>query len=815
MTEPNVLAARPARILMYTAYLAPKYSGAALQALTLAHELRQRGHHIEFVTNRWPGLAEDAVIEGFRVRRLEPGRLQKHREFRLWFNLARYVHARRHDFDVLHSHGAYYTHSFLGPLAKALGLRSIVKASLANDDLHGLANPLVGRLHRLMLGRIDGYIGISQDLVNEFLGAGMDPQKVHHLPNGVDTARFRPPAPQAVPALRQALGLPAGQSVALYVGVLDERKNILWLAEQWVASRGFGTGALLLAVGPQSRDDGAGVLRNRLAELARAHPDSFALHGFSTDVLGYYQAVDLLVLPSVNEGLPNVVLEAMACGLPCVAARTSGSRELVIEGATGCTYPPADVHTLGEAVRHVLSPDGAEMGRQARRVAEQRYAIGQIASQYTALYAGMLAQDAPRRAPLQPVRRQAGPPPPRRVVFVENGIGYGGAVTCLRHLVRALDPARYEPIVITGQSDGPYAGIAEDARWLSIPDRRVDVIGVRRRIESWTWIRRLPGLRWLMLQSIARLDDLVNFLPLVAQLTWALLRIRPDIVHANNEPLCNRAAVIAARLLRLPLVSHVRGDQFGSRSMAALFRLPHQFIPVSRWIANSIAQVGVPADRSTLIYDGIDFSKLDPLADSTAFRTAHGIAPQALTVGLPGVLISWKGQGLFLEAVRLLAPEFPTMHFLVVGGTPDECKPFERELRDFVEQHGLQARVTFTGHVEDMSTVYSALDVVVSASTSPEPLGMVVVEAMAMQRAVVAPSHGGALEVVEHGQTGLLFAPGDAAALAAEIRRVALDPHLRQRLAGRGRDAVMDRFSIVRGAMEVQRVYDHMLAGAR
>jgi hypothetical protein len=115
MSKPVQPNPQPARVLMYTAYFDPEYSGAALQALTLARELRQRGHHVEFVTNRWPGLAASGVVDGFPVQRLEPGRWRKHREFRLWFNLARYVWRRRHDFDILHSHGAYYTHAFIGP----------------------------------------------------------------------------------------------------------------------------------------------------------------------------------------------------------------------------------------------------------------------------------------------------------------------------------------------------------------------------------------------------------------------------------------------------------------------------------------------------------------------------------------------------------------------------------------------------------------------------------------------------------------------------------------------------------------------------
>jgi glycosyltransferase involved in cell wall biosynthesis len=385
------VARRPLRILMYAAYLQPEYSGAALQALTLAAELRRRGHHVQFVTNRWRGLPETAVIDGFPVRRLEPGRLRRHREFRLWFHLARYVWAHRREIDILHSHGAYYTHAFVGPLARATGLRSLVKASLADDDLLDLSRPVTGTIHRGMLRLVDACVGTSNDLVDEFCRGGLAPARICHVPNGVDTERFRPVPSKQVPALRARLGLPAGRSIALYVGVLDRRKNILWLAEQWVAHDAFGTGALLLAVGPQGRDDVDGALRSRLSDLARAHPERFALHDFRADVAPYYQSADVLILPSFKEGLPNVVLEAMACGLPCIAACASGSRELIAEGRTGFTYRPDDANGLAAALQRCLGPEGAEMGERARRIADERYSIRRIADQYEGLYARILS----------------------------------------------------------------------------------------------------------------------------------------------------------------------------------------------------------------------------------------------------------------------------------------------------------------------------------------------------------------------------------------------------------------------------------------
>jgi len=788
-------APRPARVLMYTAYFAPEYSGAAIQALTLARVLRARGHHVEFVTNRWAGLEEDVVVDGFAVHRVEPGRMRKHREFRLWFNLARYVWRRRRDFDVLHSHGAYFTNAFIGPLARLLGLKSLIKASLANDDLQGLSHSVVGRLHRAMLGRIDSCVAISRDLVDEFRAGGLPAHRVHHVPNGVDTARFHPVAAQTRRQLRAELGLPADRPLALYAGVLDERKNILWLAERWCAEDAFGSGAMLVAVGPRSRDDRDGALRGRLAALAAAHPGRFALHDFCADLTRYYGAADLLLLPSVKEGLPNVVLEAMACGLPCVAAAASGTRELVVEGLTGRSYPPGDAAALGAAVREALGPAGAAMGQAARAAAERLYAIERVADRYEALYAALLA-------------------PPRRVLYVENGIGYGGAIICLRHLVRNLDRTRWEPMVVTGLGDAKYQDIANESRWKHIPDRRLDTVSAKRRLADARWPDALPGLRWLANQVLSRADDVGNFLPSFLQTLWTVLRFRPALIHVNNEPLCNRAAVLAGKLAGVPVVAHVRGDQQGSPMMHSLFRLPDHFIAVSRWVSESIGRLGVPERKRCYVYDGIELDKLDLAADGGAFRRRHGIAQEAFAVGLVGMLIPWKGQRLFLDAVERVATRMPDAVFVIVGAAPEECRYFEAELRERAAQPPFAGRVVFTGHVSGMAEVYNGLDIVLSASTSPEPLGTMIIESMTMARPLLAPAHGGAVEMVEDGRTGLLFAPNDAGELAARILQLHADRELGRRLGAAAREEALRRFAVAEHVRQVESVYGALLDGA-
>lgn len=385
--------ARPLRVLMYSTYFPPEFSGAAQQALMLARQLRRLGHHVEFVTVRWRDLPAQDVVDGFPVTRLYAGRGSKHRELRLWANLCACIWRRRKDFDLLHSHGAYYTNAIVGPLARAAGLKSIVKASLANDDLHSVGSKLSGRLHLALLRQVNACVAISRDLTREFRDCGVRPERIHYLPNGVDTTLFHPASDDARSALRVQLDLPLDQPLALYAGVMDGRKNIEWLARQWVARDAFGTDALLLAVGPQSREDPAGKTLARLQAIATQAPHRFCLRPYSAGIDAYLRAADVLVLPSHREGLPNVVLEAMACGLPCVAADVSGTRELIRPGHTGYTYPADDAAALADAVKRALSADGRRLGENGRMIAEQTFSLEVLADSYCRLYSDLMTAE--------------------------------------------------------------------------------------------------------------------------------------------------------------------------------------------------------------------------------------------------------------------------------------------------------------------------------------------------------------------------------------------------------------------------------------
>src|SRR5262249_42889387 len=174
--------------------------------------------------------------------------------------------------------------------------------------------------------------------------------------------------------------------------------------------------------------------------------------------------------------------------------------------------------------------------------------------------------------------------------------------------------------------------------------------------------------------------------------------------------------------------------------------------------------------------------------------------PGAVRVGLVGAFARWKGQDLFLEAAARIAetnPERP-LRFYIVGG-PIYCTPgsqfSEAELRAKAAELHIADRVGFTGFQSRTAEVYRALDIVIHASTLPEPFGRTIVEAMACGRPVIVARAGGAAELFTEGHDAVGVPPNNAEALTAAIAALAADPARRQQVAAQARQTAVERFA--------------------
>jgi glycosyltransferase involved in cell wall biosynthesis len=217
------------------------------------------------------------------------------------------------------------------------------------------------------------------------------------------------------------------------------------------------------------------------------------------------------------------------------------------------------------------------------------------------------------------------------------------------------------------------------------------------------------------------------------------------------------------------------------------------FVPAAAVVASSdfaIAAQGAlrSGQRLRKVYPGVDVEAIARRAGSGAsVRTLQQWQDKAI-VGIVGRLEHWKGQDVFLRAASQIAPAFPDARFLVVGGTTHGFEgSYPDQVRALAATLGIADRVHFTGQLDDVFGWLDAMDVVVHASHS-EAFGRVVVEAMALGKAVVATNLGGPSEIVEDGRSGLLIPPKDPAAMAAALAALLGCPHRRAALGAQARE---------------------------
>lgn len=267
---------------------------------------------------------------------------------------------------------------------------------------------------------------------------------------------------------------------------------------------------------------------------------------------------------------------------------------------------------------------------------------------------------------------------------------------------------------------------------------------------------------------------------------------------------------LAACLARRPAVWWQHGVANRSRIEYAAARVPCSAVVCSSEPAADAQRRATPRREVRLIHLGTDLSQVrDARGAGAAVRQARGWGAGPV-VGIVGRLEPWKGQDVFLRAAARIARARPDVRFAVVGGAVLGWEgDYPASLHRLAAELGIADRTDFTGHQESVYPWFDALDVVVHASIG-EPFGLVLVEAMALGKPLVAAASGGPLEIVEPEVSGLLFPPGDDEALADSVLRVLGDAALAGRL-GQNAPSRAERFSDQRMAESFAALLDEMV----
>jgi glycosyltransferase involved in cell wall biosynthesis len=405
-----------------------------------------------------------------------------------------------------------------------------------------------------------------------------------------------------------------------------------------------------------------------------------------------------------------------------------------------------------------------------------------------------------------------------KVVYLNPSGQLGGAELALLDLLASLREAEPEwSLHLVAGADGPLIsraaklGVGTDV--LSFPDALARLGDAGAGGNAGSQLSRTALLKKLFRAG----SPVIKY---VAELRRALHELRPDLVHTNGF----KMHVIGARALktgRTPLIWHVRDYVSQRPLMARLLRWhlksPAAVVTNSRSVAEDVRRVCGDDLKIYPVLDAIDLEKFAPAGarlDLDALSQLPAAEAGTLRIGLLATLARWKGHATFLRAFSRLPPEMKVRGYVIGGALyqTDGSQHSLEELRGEAERLGLAGRVGFTGFVEDAASAMRALDVVVHASTQPEPFGLVIAEAMACGRALVASSAGGAAEIIHAGTDALAHEPGDVEALAERLMRLASDEDLRRRLGEAGRLTAGREFDRARLATELVPIYRDLLA---
>ena len=378
-------------VCMVTYAMPPEHSGAAKQAITLASQLAARGVNIFFVTqgNIKRNLSINRIAN-FLVIRI-------YKETLFWKIIAPFrflltFFRKRSEFSIIHVHGVGY----LGKLAVLFGMlfnkKVILKMTMFTED-DALSIKQSGWLNFWSFKRATHYIGITQSFVDSCINAGIPPNKISLIPNGVDTNKFYRVSKADKRDLRERLKLPLGKTILVYAGIIRPEKGIDFLLDTIDCISKQRDDIVLLILGPlESWLPPAEQLYAENVVKRMLSPDlrNYVLYPGKTDnIHEYFQASDIFVSASRREGFPNVLIEAMATGLAPVVIGIPNIHDHVIEnGVTGIVVTNRDTYEYSERIIDLVGNSNLQnsITNAALNAVVGLYSIETVADKYTDLY---------------------------------------------------------------------------------------------------------------------------------------------------------------------------------------------------------------------------------------------------------------------------------------------------------------------------------------------------------------------------------------------------------------------------------------------
>jgi glycosyltransferase involved in cell wall biosynthesis len=383
------------RVLMISRQFSPFIGGTEIQAQKLARKLIEYGVKVLMTTSWWIwGTPQQETIDTIPVFRnfafwgmFGIKGLRKFGEYTYLVTLLSYLWRHRNEYDLIHIHLLNQA-AFSGVLAgRWLKKPTIIKlaASGLYSDIYKMQTSnfaLPGSKQMLpIILKANRFVAINGEIVDELWEAGVPKERILFIPNGIEMDKF---------GIKTDYGLQDPIRL-VFVGRLHHQKGLdvlLQALSDIITSQSKFRWRLLLI--------GDGPLQHELREMARqlGVDREVEFGGFVNNVPSYLNTADIFLLPSRSEGLSNALLEAMACGLPCVATSVSGNVDLIRHFETGILVPPNDSTALADAIISLTEEESLRrrLGQAAHETVGAMYNLDSVAARYIELYDSLLKE---------------------------------------------------------------------------------------------------------------------------------------------------------------------------------------------------------------------------------------------------------------------------------------------------------------------------------------------------------------------------------------------------------------------------------------
>ncbi|ARJ41999.1 glycosyltransferase [Pantoea alhagi] len=383
----------------------------------------------------------------------------------------------------------------------------------------------------------------------------------------------------------------------------------------------------------------------------------------------------------------------------------------------------------------------------------------------------------------------------QKILLLDNGREWGGGTNSMLELLKRIDRDRFDITCCFyyNYQRGEGETIESVLNAIGIP-----VIFIPQRKQPLSAKLQKELLRALLFFSRSlkkrmaeTIDRRWRVEPNALRLRELLLQGGYDTLYMNNQPSTNVEGYLAVAGIPVALVQHCRIEPLLTpRLVRMINQRVNAVIAVSHGVCQTLRSSGVDPSRCFTVSNAIDIHQ--PLPDRHTVRARLGLPEECFLFGSIGSLIARKATHHTLQALGTFQQACPQVnwHMVVVGTGPEL-----NSLQQLAAREGIADRVTFTGFRNNALDYLAAMDVFVLASKS-EGLPRVVLEAMLVNTAVIGSNVVGTAELVDNGQTGLLFEYGDTARLCAHMQTLSQDHALRQQLISQANANVKSHYAI-------------------